>query len=983
MFQDIAQEYITKIIKNDVKIEEQVNENIKMLSKIYSMFSFKRLNPSLTYAQVVSPMIDFLKNFKFITCYLYPHNLSNNDVSNSRCETAFATICDEEQCIIIEKIDISTIDQIINEVKKNGSVVIKVNNGGNSTGDNQSKEEIDNFVSYFSKEIKNKEFIRKTIRAVACYIIRRFFYPTEYFKNPSFFYFNKSEETNNSACRSIFKNKYKEKIFDFLKAKKNNKDQQILKNKYDDFSEEDFIFLRNIYSNGKAKFNLVMHKESLYIFAMKKTTKLCHEESFCKNYSHRCLTRFYGFLKKEEKTVGFIYEFMSNGSLDSYVESNRDKMSELFSMMTINRIIQGIDYLHSNSLIHRDLKPANILLDHDFIPYISDFETIRHPIGDDESDDEMTNDIGSYLYASPEQNGGRNVSYPTDIYSFGKIISFMFNNLENKTKKSCFFYESHKFQEVYDKCIQNDQEDRFSIEEIISILYDEFIIFLIQNLYINSEDESQMFQFSFEVINIMKYQSDTFTLNFFNFLLNSHNESEALVNLGNLYYDGLGVERNYSKAKEYYELSAKQNNSSALFNLGSLYANGHGVEQNYSKAKEYYELSAKQNNSYALVNLGNLYYNGHGVEQNYSQAKEYYELSAKQNNSDALVNLGNLYENGLGVERNYSKAREYYELSAKQNNSSALFSLGNLYANGHGVEQNYSKAKEYYELSAKQNNSYALFNLGSLYKNGLGVEQNYSKAREHYELSAKQNDSDALFSLGNLYANNHGIEQNYSKAKEYYELSAKQNNSYALLNLGSLYANGLGVEQNYCKAREYYELSAKQNNSKALFNLGSLYKNGLGVERNYSKAREYYELSAKQNDSYALFSLGNLYANGHGVEQNYSKAKGYYELSAKQNNSDVLFSLGYLYANGLGVEQNYSKAKEYYELSAKQNNSKALVNLGNLYYNGHGVEQNYSKAREYYELSTKQNDSDALFSFGYLYENGHGVEQNYSATASI
>lgn len=175
MFQDIAQEHITKIIKNDVKIEEQVNENIKMLSKIYSMFSFKRLNPSITCSQVISPMVDFLKNFKFITCYLYHYNLSDNNASNSRCETAFATICVEEQCIIIEKIDISTIDQIIDEVKKNGSAVIKVNNGGNSTEEKQIKEEIDDFMDNFSNEIKNKEFIRKTIRAVACYgVVKKF-----------------------------------------------------------------------------------------------------------------------------------------------------------------------------------------------------------------------------------------------------------------------------------------------------------------------------------------------------------------------------------------------------------------------------------------------------------------------------------------------------------------------------------------------------------------------------------------------------------------------------------------------------------------------------------------------------------------------------------------------------------------------------------------------------------------------------------------
>ena len=74
-----------------------------------------------------------------------------------------------------------------------------------------------------------------------------------------------------------------------------------------------------------------------------------------------------------------------------------------------------------------------------------------------------------------------------------------------------------------------------------------------------------------------------------------------------------------------------------------MYENGLGVEQDYLKAKEYYELSIQQNNTKALINLGNLYENGLGVEQNYSKAKELYELSSNQNNSNAFIFLGNLY----------------------------------------------------------------------------------------------------------------------------------------------------------------------------------------------------------------------------------------------------------------------------------------------------------------------------------------------------
>ena len=124
---------------------------------------------------------------------------------------------------------------------------------------------------------------------------------------------------------------------------------------------------------------------------------------------------------------------MCNGSLYAFIKSNKENVSKLFSFTTILRIFQGIQYLQSVSLIHRDLKPANILLDNNYLPYITDFETIRL-INEEDNSSYITNDIGSPLYLSPEQNEGKNISFPTDIYSFGLIIYFLFEKKILKIK---------------------------------------------------------------------------------------------------------------------------------------------------------------------------------------------------------------------------------------------------------------------------------------------------------------------------------------------------------------------------------------------------------------------------------------------------------------------------------------------------------------------------------------------------------------------
>lgn len=86
-----------------------------------------------------------------------------------------------------------------------------------------------------------------------------------------------------------------------------------------------------------------------------------NEIYFCENYSHRCITKFYGFMKEDAKITGFIYEYMSNGTLDSFLPYHLKEINNTFTITILARIYEGLEYLYSKSLIHRDLKPANIL----------------------------------------------------------------------------------------------------------------------------------------------------------------------------------------------------------------------------------------------------------------------------------------------------------------------------------------------------------------------------------------------------------------------------------------------------------------------------------------------------------------------------------------------------------------------------------------------------------------------------------------------
>ena len=71
--------------------------------------------------------------------------------------------------------------------------------------------------------------------------------------------------------------------------------------------------------------------------------------------------------------------------------------------------------------------------------------------------------------------------------------------------------------------------------------------------------------------------------------LASEGDAFSEYNLGVFYRDGLGVARDYRKAKEFFEKAAAQGLAIAQVNLGDLYEKGNGVIQDYSKAFSWFE----------------------------------------------------------------------------------------------------------------------------------------------------------------------------------------------------------------------------------------------------------------------------------------------------------------------------------------------------------------------------------------------------------
>ncbi|XP_047956485.1 rust resistance kinase Lr10-like isoform X2 [Salvia hispanica] len=142
---------------------------------------------------------------------------------------------------------------------------------------------------------------------------------------------------------------------------------------------------------------------------------------------HVNVVKLVGYVVEDSKR-GLIFDFMPNGSLDKYL-LNQERMSSLNWATKFDiavGIARGLEYLHRGcgiQILHFDIKPHNILLDHNFIPKISDFGLAKLCSVEKETVT-LIAARGTIGYVAPEliNRGIGRVSSKADVYSFGMLL---------------------------------------------------------------------------------------------------------------------------------------------------------------------------------------------------------------------------------------------------------------------------------------------------------------------------------------------------------------------------------------------------------------------------------------------------------------------------------------------------------------------------------------------------------------------------------
>ncbi|WVZ61663.1 hypothetical protein U9M48_011501 [Paspalum notatum var. saurae] len=238
-----------------------------------------------------------------------------------------------------------------------------------------------------------------------------------------------------------------------LKKRKKGKQEALLSFKeLERFSYADLVNATNGFSLanlvGSGKYGLVYkgtlefeeHAVAIKVFKLDQPPKsFLNECEVLKNTRHRNLVKVitacssYDPARNEFRAL--ILEYMSNGSLETWLHPQFNKYSLNRPLSLSLRILiavdiaSAMDYLHNHCvppIVHCDLKPSNVLLDNDMGAHVGDFGLAKFLHSDSSSSMNNSTSLvgprGSIGYIAPEYGLGRIITREGDVYSYGIII---------------------------------------------------------------------------------------------------------------------------------------------------------------------------------------------------------------------------------------------------------------------------------------------------------------------------------------------------------------------------------------------------------------------------------------------------------------------------------------------------------------------------------------------------------------------------------
>ncbi|KAL0241328.1 hypothetical protein GEMRC1_006563 [Eukaryota sp. GEM-RC1] len=353
---------------------------------------------------------------------------------------------------------------------------------------------------------------------------------------------------------------------------------------------------------------------------------LLQEVSHMASLSHPFVLPVFG-ITRLPKHIGILME-LGSGHLQVPTSLSPTTLAQAID------ICSAVKYLHSKGIVHHDIKPQNVILVNSQVK-LADFGSSR-------TMHYYTSKLEvAPTYTAPE--AFKKIYGPAfDVYSLGILFYEMFANRLAFEGMEVFEVVIAKQQEhllsfpegfpkpissLINKCLSVNPSERPSINDVLNELKEIQETIKLNNSFANDPQiEKSNDELAFE-----KYKKAA-----------ERGDDDAIVNLGNCFLNGIGVNKNERQAVYWFLKAHSKGNSSARTNL--------------VKTLRWCQKHAELGDQIAMTGLGHCYECGLGIEQDYSNAVYWYQKAADLGDSDAMSNLAFCYKNGEGIDKDHSIA---------------------------------------------------------------------------------------------------------------------------------------------------------------------------------------------------------------------------------------------------------------------------------------------------------------------------------------
>ena len=334
-------------------------------------------------------------------------------------------------------------------------------------------------------------------------------------------------------------------------------------------------------------------------------------------------------------------------------------------------------------------------------------------------------------------------------------------------------------------------------------------------------------------------------------------DAVAQYELAERHLEGRGVKLDAKLCFEWAEKAAKQKHVKAQYRMGALYFDGMGVERDFEKGRNFMKQSkpgleglAKKGDPDAQNKLAVLLMRGIGTEQDIEGAIEWFRKSAKQDHAKSQMDLAQSYLTGRGVPQDLNDALMWIRRAAKLDYPAALFQLGMMHVKGQGMAQDLAGAKMWLDRATKHPVVADRAKEGLTALEELQAKGGPSGAEQLKQLTAKaeKGGRDAQFELGHRHLRGEGAPQDLPASLRWLEKAAGQGHPIAQFHLGGMLLRGRGVKPDAKSAFPWWRRASLQGFAPAQPGLGMLYANGQGVKRDDKEAYRWFTIAMRAKD---------------------------------------------------------------------------------------------------------------------------------------